>query len=87
MIPIHELLGRIRWDPAFARGRFELAYYDRVERKLIRVPIERVQFPAGDRFFVEAVAPDGEVRSVPLHRVREVVHDGAVIWRRHDRRH
>ena len=29
MIPIHELLNRIRWDAEFAKGTFELGYYDR----------------------------------------------------------
>jgi len=28
MISIHELLNRIRWDPEFAKGNFELGYYD-----------------------------------------------------------
>jgi len=29
MIPIHELLARIRWDPEFGAARFEIAYFDR----------------------------------------------------------
>ena len=29
MIPIHELLNRVRWDPEFAKGNFQLGYYDR----------------------------------------------------------
>jgi hypothetical protein len=28
VIPIHELLARIRWDPEFGRGRFEIGYLD-----------------------------------------------------------
>jgi hypothetical protein len=28
MIPIHELLNRIRWDSELAKGNFELGYYD-----------------------------------------------------------
>jgi len=31
MIPIHQLLNRIRWDPQFAKGNFELGYYVRAE--------------------------------------------------------
>jgi len=82
MIPIQDLLNRIRWDPEFGRGRFELSYYDRVEKALVRVPFERLTFPPGDHFFLEAVDADGEVHTVPLHRVREVSRDGVVIWRR-----
>ncbi len=31
MTPIHELLNRIRWDPEFAQGEFQLGYYDKLE--------------------------------------------------------
>jgi len=46
MIPIHELLNRIRWDPEFARGDFQLGYYDRAEDRIILVPLKEVRFPA-----------------------------------------
>jgi hypothetical protein len=35
MIPTQDLLSRIRWDEDFGRARFEIAYYDRVEKKVI----------------------------------------------------
>ena len=38
MIPIHELLNHIRWDPEFGRGHFELAYWDRVGVRLWQRP-------------------------------------------------
>ncbi len=82
MTPLKELLDRIRWDPEFGRGRFELAYYDRVAGRLIHVPFEQIRFPPADHFFFEAVTEDGEVHAIPLHRVREVARDGVVIWRR-----
>ncbi len=51
MIPIHELLSRIRWDPEFAKGNFELGYYDRAEDRLCfkvdgnsRPDFERLKF-------------------------------------------
>jgi hypothetical protein len=44
MIPIHELLNRIRWDPEFAKGNFELGYYDRTEDRIIMVPLKEVTF-------------------------------------------
>ena len=31
MIPIQELLSRIRWDESFGKGDFEIGYYDRVD--------------------------------------------------------
>jgi len=45
MAPIHELLNRIRWDPEFGRGNFELGYFDRVEGRVIVVPFRELDFP------------------------------------------
>ena len=45
MIPIHELLSRIRWDPEFVEGSFELGYYDRTENRIILIPLKEVTFP------------------------------------------
>ncbi|HYL24774.1 MAG TPA: DUF504 domain-containing protein [Burkholderiales bacterium] len=82
MTPLHELLARIRWDPDFGRGRFELAYYDRERKGLVRLPFERISTSAEDRFAFQAVENDGSVHSVPYHRVRQVWHDGVLIWSR-----
>ena len=81
MIPIHELLARIRWDPAFAAARFELAYLDRKRKALVRLPLERIRMTE-DRFGFEALEEDGSVHSVPYHRVRAVWRDGELIWSR-----
>jgi uncharacterized protein (UPF0248 family) len=43
MIPIHELLSRIRWDPEFAKGDFQLGYYDRTEDRIISVPLKGIR--------------------------------------------
>ena len=45
MIPIHELLNRIRWDSEFAKGNFQLGYYDRAEDRIILVPLQEIAFP------------------------------------------
>jgi uncharacterized protein (UPF0248 family) len=82
MIPIHELLNRIRWDPAFAKGRFVLGYYDRVDDTVVRVPINRVQLTPGDHFAFQVTDPDGYTHEVPFHRVRDVYRDGERIWHR-----
>jgi uncharacterized protein (UPF0248 family) len=82
MMPIQDLLHRIRWDPAFGGARFELGYYDRVEGAVLRVPFATADFPPGEHFFVEIVAPDGSVHGVPLHRIRAVWRDGVLVWER-----
>lgn len=82
MTPIQDLLHRIQWDPQFAQGEFVIGYYDRVCRDIVRVPLRRVHLAKEERFSFEAVEADGAVHTVPLHRVREVWHDGQLIWRR-----
>ncbi|HET9700723.1 MAG TPA: DUF504 domain-containing protein [Burkholderiales bacterium] len=85
MVPIHELLARMRWDPEFGRGEFELAYLDRMQRGLVRVPLREVEVLPGHEFIRFSDA-GGVAREVPLHRVREVYRDGRLIWRRDPRR-
>jgi uncharacterized protein (UPF0248 family) len=82
MISIEALLNRIRWDPQFGRGRFAIGYYDRLQRRIVTVPLEQIGLRPGNHFSFTAVAPDGTVHDVPFHRVREVHRDGACIWRR-----
>jgi uncharacterized protein (UPF0248 family) len=83
MIPIHELLARIRWDPEFGNGKFELAYEDKIEHQHKRVPLERIIIEPGQHFAFEAEEEDGTFHTVPFHRVRKVWRDGMIIWERH----
>ncbi|WJW76411.1 DUF504 domain-containing protein [Thiohalobacter sp. IOR34] len=82
MIPIHELLSRIRWDKEFARGEFKIGYYDRLADRIIQVPFTDLVFPKDDHFAFLIWDEDGEVHSIPYHRVREVYKDGRLIWHR-----
>jgi len=82
MQPINELLNRIHWDPEFGRGHFEIGYYDRLGKKIIRVPFNEVTQLEGNKFFFHVFDEDGISHSVPLHRVREVYKDGELIWKR-----
>ncbi|MEJ2686426.1 MAG: DUF504 domain-containing protein [Gammaproteobacteria bacterium] len=82
MIPIQELLNRIRWDPAFGAANFTIGYYDRVEDRILRVSLSRLWFEPGDHFAFQLVDAGGEQHSVPLHRIREVYRNGELIWHR-----
>jgi len=85
MIPIRELLNRIRWDAEFGRGDFELGYFDRVENCIIVVPFGQLDFPQDAPQAFQVVNAEGDVHRVPFHRVREVYKDGQRIWRRRGR--
>ena len=82
MIPIHELLNRIRWDKDFSRGEFIIGYYDRVEERIIRVPMHEIDFEPDDHFSFDLTDRDGVLHSIPLHRIKEVHKDGKLIWHR-----
>jgi len=82
MIPIQDLLSRIRWDEEFHQGTFLIRYYDRMEDKLLEVSLQDLRFSDEDHFAVWIAAPDGELHQVPLHRIREVRRNGVLIWQR-----
>lgn len=82
MIPLHELLNRIQWDPEFGRGDFMLAYLDRLRHGLVYVQLSKVRRDPESHFCFEVIDGEGVVHSVPYHRVKEVWKDGEPIWRR-----
>ena len=82
MITVESLLQRIRWDPQFGRGSFTIGYFDRLQRRVITVPLEQIVVEPGNHFSFTAVEPDGSTHGVPFHRVREVRRDGMCIWQR-----
>ena len=82
MIPIQDLLHRIRWDAAFAAAQFEIGYYDRGERRVIVVPFSDLCFDPSYPLFFQIVDADGITHSIPLHRVKDVYRDGRLIWHR-----
>ena len=82
MIPIHELLNRIRWDEAYGNADFVIGYYDRVEDKVITVPLKELYFVKEDHFDFELLDEDGITHTVPLHRIRQVFRNGELVWER-----
>ncbi|MBP7828047.1 MAG: DUF504 domain-containing protein [Verrucomicrobia bacterium] len=82
MQPIHELLARIRHDPEFGKGEFEIGYLDRFDGTTHRVAFREISFPADQRRVFEVLDDSGQARRIPFHRVREVYRDGRLIWRR-----
>jgi uncharacterized protein (UPF0248 family) len=82
VISVKELLKRIRWDPEYGRGRFVVGYVDHVAGGIVLVPFSEVKLESGDRSSFSLVDDQGVERTIPYHRVREVLRDGAVIWHR-----
>lgn len=83
MMPIQQLLNRIRWDAQFARGAFVIGYYDRMLDAILRVPLRQVTIDPADHFACRIMDAEGDMHRVPFHRIREVSKDGVLIWQRH----
>lgn len=81
METIRELLNRIRWDDAFGRGTFDVGIYDRVAEAVEFHALEELQLEKGNHFSFTLIV-DGEVLTVPFHRIREVRKNGQTIWKR-----
>jgi uncharacterized protein (UPF0248 family) len=82
MQPIQQLLSRLRWDPRFRRGCYEIGYYDRQERRIIRLPFAALSFPPAAHRVFEWRDAEGQTRRIPYHRVRRVWRDGRLLWQR-----
>lgn len=82
MIPIQNLLSRIRWDREFGKSSFEIGYLDHVEKKVIRTPFGNIRIEEENHFSFHLESPSGDPLLIPLHRIREVYQDGFLIWRR-----
>ena len=37
MMPVHQMLNKIKWDNNFSKGDFEIGYLDRVEDRIIMI--------------------------------------------------
>jgi len=82
MIPIQDLLHRIRWDPKFGCGEFVIGYYDRIEHEIVHVPFREIRFPKDGPSVFELIDREGQAHSIPLHRVKSVYKNGELIWYR-----
>ena len=82
MIPIQDLLHRIRWDAEFGRAEFQVGYYDRIERSLVLKPLAEFTFPKDRPGVFEWTDCAGELHTVPLHRIKAVYRNDELIWHR-----
>lgn len=83
MIPIHELLSRIRWDENLGKSRFVIGYWDRMENRVLHADLREIAWDRDNPGFFDLTDEDGITHSIPYHRVREIWQDGRLIWERH----
>lgn len=83
MTPIRELLARIRWDPAFGAAQFVVGYRDKGATRY--VALQALRPDPDNPGLLDLVDESGAERTIPLHRIREVLRNGELIWRRPQR--
>jgi len=77
MIPIKELINKIKWDKRENPEDYTLIYIDLGQRKeLAYTAIKRLE----GNFMV--IDKDLEEVEIPLHRIKEVLKKGKVVWKR-----
>ena len=82
VIPIHELLARIRHDAEFGNGQFEIGYLDRFDGTVHRGAMCEITLPKGQCQTFALIDETGQLRRIPFHRVREIHRNGRLIWQR-----
>lgn len=75
MLPIKELLNKIKWDSKEKKEEYEIGYWDRIKDKEVRVKYENIE-SFNNEFFKVA---DSEI---PLHRIKKVYKKGKLVWER-----
>lgn len=79
MIPILDLLNKIKWDKREKPKEYSIFYFDRILKNLIEIKFEDIKKIEGNFMILER---NGEEANIPLHRVREVRRLGRLIWTR-----
>jgi len=78
MQPIHELLNKIKWDKREDPGQYSIFYFDRILRKLIKIPYDKIKRIEGSFMVLD----NEEESNIPLHRIKKVAKNDIVVWKR-----
>ena len=78
MQPIQDLLNKIKWDKRENPEDYSIFYYDRILKKLIKIPYNKINRIEGSFMVLD----NEEESNVPLHRIKRVEKNGSVVWER-----
>ena len=78
MIPIQDLLNKIKWDKRENSKQYAIFYFDRIKKTLIKIPYTKIKRIDGS--FI--VLDNEEESNIPLHRVKRVMKNVVVVWER-----
>ncbi len=77
MLPIQDLLNKIKWDKRENPEQYSIFYLDRILNKLIQIPYTKIKKLEGSFMVIGEEETD-----IPLHRIKKVMKNDAVVWER-----
>lgn len=78
MIPIKDLLNKIKWDKRENPQDYKIFYYDRILDTLLKIPHTKIKRIEGSFMVLD----NEDESNIPLHRVRKVMKNNVVVWER-----
>ncbi|MBW2976068.1 DUF504 domain-containing protein, partial [Candidatus Woesearchaeota archaeon] len=78
MQPIQNLLNKIKWDKREDPKQYSIFYYDRILKKLIKVPYAKIKRIEGSFMVLD----NEEESNIPLHRIKKVAKGEIIFWER-----
>ena len=78
MIPIRDLINKIKWDKRENPEEYTLFYFDRILNKLISIPYAKIKRIEGSFMIID----NEEEINIPLHRIKKVTKNNFVVWER-----
>ncbi len=79
MIPIKELLNKIKWDKRENPEDYTVGYYDRLRKEIIEFPFKAIKEIDENFMLIEI---NGEEKTIPLHAIKIVRKKGEQLWKR-----
>ncbi|MBI2654989.1 DUF504 domain-containing protein [Candidatus Woesearchaeota archaeon] len=77
-IPIKDLLNKIKWDKRENPEEYAIYYFDRILNRLISIPYKKIKRLEGSFMVLD----NEEETNIPLHRIKKVTKNNAVVWER-----
>lgn len=78
MQPIKDLLNKIKWDKREVPEQYSVFYYDRIFKKLMKIPYAKIKRLEGSFIILN----NEEETNIPLHRIKKVMKNEVVVWER-----
>lgn len=79
MMPIKDLLNKLKWDYRLTPDEYTIHYLDRVSGEFIELPYKDIRRIEGSFIIIER---DFEEVNIPMHRVRKVTKNNINVWNR-----